>query len=79
MSKRKRDLFDFTMDNMSLNVGVVAGAGMVGKIAETMPSPVSSNIMKGMGTMSVIPTVHAVGGVFGQLQGLDRMVKKRKR
>jgi len=79
MSKRKKDMFDFVMDNMALNIGVAAGAGIVGKTTELMPSPVSSNIMRGMGTMSIIPTVHATGGVFGQLSVMDRMIKKKKR
>ena len=79
MSKKKKDLFDFTMENMALNVGITAGAGVVGKLGQTLPSPVSGNIMKGMETMSVIPTIHATGGIFNQLQDLNKMTKKKRR
>lgn len=79
MGKKKKDLFDFTMENMALNAGVVAGAGVVGKLGTTLPSSVSGNIMKGTEMMSMIPTLHATGGVFNQLQGLNKIVKKKRR
>jgi hypothetical protein len=59
MSRRKKDLFDTTMNTGLVGIGAVGSAGME--------------------PMAVLPTMSAAGGVFGQLQGLNKMVKKKKR
>jgi hypothetical protein len=80
MSKKKNnDLLGFVMDNATLSAGVMVGAGAVSKIGSVLPSPMSGSIMKGMGTMSIMPTMHASSGIFNQLQSLNNSVKKKRR
>jgi len=78
MAKHKKNL-DFVYDNIKINAGIVGGTAVVGKIGNIMHSPQSNNIMKGMETMKIVPTIHATGGIFGQLNDLNKMVKKKKR
>ena len=76
MSKRKKDLFDNVMDTGMVGIGTVGVAGITGKAGEMFPSPVSGKINKSMGTMSILPTMSATGNVFGQLQKLNKKIKK---
>ena len=70
------DPFDFTVRHGSLTMGTV---GVIG-LADRMPDSSSkSGIVGGMDTLKIIPTTHAVGGVFGSLGNLERVVKKKKR
>jgi len=78
MPKKRNKELDFVFDNMALSAGVVGGTHIVGKMSSTLPSPQSGSIMKGMGTMKVVPTLHAAGGIFGQLQSLEKKVKKKR-
>jgi hypothetical protein len=81
MSKKKSKGFNpmnFAIDNATINAGTMVGVGMVGKIGESMPSPLSGKIMQGMEPMAMIPTLHATGGVFQSLQSLNKQVKKRR-
>jgi hypothetical protein len=82
MSKHKKSKgfnpSTFAIDNAMLSAGTMIGAGMVGKIGETLPSPVSGKIMGGMEPLAMLPTVHAAGGVFQSLDYLNRKVKKRR-
>lgn len=79
MKKKQFNPFDMVIDNAALSAGAMLGVGMVGKIEETYPSPVSSNIMRGMEPLSMIPMIHATSGVFDSLGHLNKKVKKRKR
>jgi hypothetical protein len=72
-------MLGFVMDNTMLNAGVMMGAGVVGKIGTSLPSPISGSVMKGMETMSILPTLHATGGIFGQLQNLNKSVRIKKK
>jgi hypothetical protein len=54
------------------------GTGVVGKLGEQLPSSSSSAIMSGMNTMSMLPTVHAAGGVFSALRDMERKTKRRR-
>lgn len=78
MPKKRNKELDFVFDNMALSAGVVGGTHIVGKMSSTMPSPQSGAIMKGMETMKIVPIMHATGGIFGQLQGLEKKVKKKR-
>jgi len=77
MKKRNKDL-DWIYDNMALNVGIAGGTHVVGKLGSSLPSPTSDKIMGGMSMLYVVPTVHAMGGIFGQLQGLEKQIKKKR-
>ena len=77
--KKNKDIMSFTMENIALNTGIIAGAGMVSQIGKTYPSPISDKITSGMEPLTIIPTVHAMGGIFGQLNNMNNIVKKKKR
>ena len=79
MTKKKKDVLDFVMENTAISAGTMVGAGLVGKLGTQLPSSYSNKIIGGMDTMSMIPTLHATGGVFNQLQGLNKTVKKKRR
>lgn len=74
--KKNRNELGFVYDNMMLNVGVIGSSNLVGKLGQQMPSPVTSKINRGMETMSVIPTVHMMGGIFGQLNNLNKKIRR---
>ena len=76
--KRKKDLFDNVMDTGLVGVGTMAGVGLAGKTGELLHSPSTSSIHKGMQPMALLPTMSAAGGVFGQLERLNKKVKKRR-
>ena len=78
MSRKKKDMFGFVMENAAISAGTMASAGLVGKIGTTLPSDLSGKIGQGMEPMAMIPTLHATGGVFGQLRNLNKTVKKRR-
>lgn len=78
MSKKRNKELDFVYDNIALNAGIIGGTHLVGRLSTNLPSPQSGTILKGMETMKVVPTMHAMGGMFGQLQGLEKKVKKRR-
>ena len=81
MNKHKRkgfNPFDLAMENTKLSAGIMIGTGLVGKIGEQIPSSSSSAIMGGMNTMSMLPTVHAAGGVFSALRDMERKTKRRR-
>jgi hypothetical protein len=73
--KKNNDMLGFVMDNATLNVGVMGSASLVGAMPD---NPMKASILKGMEPMSMIPMLHATGGVFGQLQNLNNGVKKKK-
>ena len=76
MGKKKDfDPFDFTIKHGSLTIGTIGVTGLAGRMPS---SPQSENILQGMDTIKVIPTVHVVSGVFDSLGHLERSVKKRK-
>lgn len=73
---KKFDPLDFTIKHGSLTVGTM---GVIG-LADRMPdSPSKQGIVRGMDTLKVVPSVHAVGGVFGSLGSLESVVKKKRR
>jgi hypothetical protein len=77
MSKKKsNDMLGFVMDNAALNIGVMGSASLVGAMPD---NPMKASILKGMETMTIIPTLHATGGIFNQLQNLNSNVKKKRR
>ena len=81
MSKHKRkgfDPFDLAMENAELSAGIMIGTGVVGKLGEQIPSSSSSAIMGGMNTMSMLPTLHATGGVFSALKDMEMKAKRRR-
>ena len=77
MSKKKKfEPFNFVREQGALQVGTLGVTGL----ASRMPSsPQSGAIQSSMGTMALVPKMHAVGGVFGSLGNLERIVKKKKR
>ena len=77
MSKHKKTPFDNVMDTGLVGVGTVASAGIVSKTSQMFPSPVSSKINKSMQPMAMLPTMSATVGVFGQLQDLNKKIKRR--
>jgi len=74
--KKKFDLFEHTMDTTMISAGAVLGTGVVGKLPS---SPIKGKVLDSMSTMSILPTTHAAGGVFGSLRELERMGKKKRR
>ena len=76
MKKKSKD-FDplgFTLEHGALQMGTLGVTSMVHR----MPSSPSSNrITGGMEHISLIPRVHAVGGVFSSLDSLGKKVKKK--
>ena len=78
MSKKKKDLFDNVIDTGLVGIGTTTTIGMTSKLNQMYPNPVSGKINKSMQPMTILPTMSATGGVFGQLQNLDKKVKKRR-
>lgn len=77
--KKKKNGFDpskFVIEHGKLTVGTMGVMGLAGRMPH---SPSSSKIVGGMDTLKVLPTVHATGGVFGSLRGLEDTVKKKRR
>ena len=78
MSKKHKKGFnplDFTLEHGTLQVGYM---GMTG-IATRMPSsPQKGQILSGMGSMRIIPTMHGISGVFGSLKHLEKKTKYRR-
>ena len=70
--KKKKDLFDLTMDNVTLSSGVLVGTGMVGQLGTMIPSTSSDKIIKGMEPLSMLPTLHSTGIVLGELKKLNK-------
>ena len=61
-----------------MSAGIVMGTGLVGSLPQ---SPQSSRIVGSMGTLSILPTVHASGVVFkglGNLQSIERKIKHKR-
>lgn len=83
--KKKYDLFGNIMEHGKISIGTVGVVGLTGRFAEQMPaggSGTSSNIMRSMDTMKIIPTVHGAGVAMGSLSMLgdvERQAKRRKR
>ena len=76
VKKKKYDPSDFVISHGKLTIGTI---GVMG-VASRMPhSPQHSSIMHGMDTMKVLPTIHATKGVFGSLQNLEGVVKKKRK
>jgi len=79
MSRHKRnrgfDPFDFVMENTQITTGTLAGVGVVGKVADVLPSSSASSIISGMEPLTILPTMHAAGGV---IRSMD-LLKPRKR
>jgi len=74
MKKRKKDdMFGFVMENATISAGTVAAGGLIGKIGTQLPSSTGDKVMEGMGTMSIIPTMHATGGIFKQLKKMKKL------
>ena len=76
------DPFDFTMEHGALQVGTLGVVGITGKMAESMPASgaaIANKITSSSGTLSLIPRIHAVGGVFSSLQGLEKKVHSKKK
>ena len=74
MGKRKRnDMLDFVMDNATISAGTVIAGGVVGKIGTQLPSSTGDKVMENMSMMSILPTMHATGGVFKQLKKLKKI------
>ena len=77
MKKHKEfNPLDFVMEHGKIQIGTMAVTGLASKMPS---SPQSGAIQSSMGTMTIIPTVHAVGGVMGSLGSLERQVKKKNR
>lgn len=81
MTKKKKtyDPFQHTMETGMLSVGTIGVTGIAAKTSQILPSPVSGKVLSGMETMSIIPTMHATGGVFMGLQDLESKVKNKRR
>ena len=73
--KKKFNPYKHVMEHGKIQIGTLGVTGL----ATRMPSsPQSGAIQSSMGTMTVIPKVHAVGGVFGSLGNLEQTIKKKK-
>jgi len=66
----------FVIEHGTLTIGTIGVMGLAGRMPS---SPTGNRIVGGMDTMKIIPTVHAVGGTFGALGNLERIVKKKRR
>lgn len=75
MKKKSFDPFDYTIQHGKITMGTIGTIGIVGSMPHT---PQTSNIIRGMDTMKIIPTVHAAGGVFGSLNMLNNINYKKK-
>ena len=81
MKKKKYgyDPFDAVMSHGKITIGTVGVMGLAG----SMPSsPSSGNILRGMDTLKVVPTVHATGiafGSLGMLGDVEKQIKKQRR
>jgi len=78
MKKKKQDELGFVFDNIKINTGIIGGTYMMGKLSNSMPSNQSNKIMSGMSTLRIVPTIHAMGGIMGQLQSLEHKIKKKR-
>jgi len=78
MKKKKYgfDPLDFTLKQGQLTMGTQLSIGAVGMIGSKFPGATSSKISAGMNTMSLLPTIHATGGVFQSLRMLEKAGKK---
>jgi len=78
MSKKKGfNPMDAVFNTAEVGAGTMIGAGMVSKLGDTLPSPMSGAIMKGMEPMAMLPTMSAAGGVFDSLRDLNRKARKK--
>lgn len=64
---------DLVLENAGISVGVMGSTGLVGAMPD---NPSKESIMQGMGTLRILPTVHAAGGVFQSLSSLDKKLKR---
>lgn len=83
MIRRKKsfDPLDFTIKHGTLQVGTMGVVGITGEMHNRMPvagQAVGSSIMRSTGTMALIPRMHAVGGVFSSLRGLEKKTRSKK-
>ena len=85
MGKRKKDFnpSKFVIEHGVLQAGTLGVVGITGHMAGSMPSSGASTankITSSSGSLAMIPRMHAIGGVFGSLRGLERQVySKNKR
>lgn len=80
MAKKKNkgfDPLDFTIKHGQITMGTQMMIGTTGLIEQRIPGTHGVNIMQGMNTMGLLPTVHATGGVFQSLHMLSKAGKKR--
>lgn len=74
MKKKGFDPFDFVMEHGTMQVGYMGVTGLAGRMPS---SPQKGQILSSMGTMRILPTIHATKGIFRSMEQLD--YKKRKR
>ncbi len=77
MNKKKKTPFDNVIDTGLIGIGTTTTIGMTNKLGQMYPTPVSNKINKSMETMTILPTMNAMGGVFDQLQNLNKKIKRR--
>lgn len=74
--KKKFDMFEHAMDTTMISAGSLMGTGLVGRLPS---SPIKGKVLDGMSTMSILPTMHATGGIMGGLGELERMSRKARK
>ena len=83
MKKKKGfDPLDFTIEHGALQIGTMSMVGVTGQIGDRMPASghvARDNIMRSSSTISLIPQMHAVGGVFGSLRSLENKSFSKKK
>ena len=83
--KKRYKSFDpskFVIEHGALQVGTLGVVGITGKMAGSMPAggaATASKITSSSSSLSLIPRIHAVGGVFSSLRGLEQQVHSKKK
>lgn len=80
--RRKKDLFDTTMDIGVVSAGTVFAGGMPHLISRSMPGTegLANTIgSRTSGTMALIPTTMGIGAAFGSMGSLHAVQKKARR
>ena len=79
---KKFDPTKFVIEHGALQVGTMGVVGVTGKIAGQMPASgqaTGDKIMSSSSNIALIPRMHAVGGVFSSLRGLESKVHSKKK
>lgn len=81
MTKHRQKGFNpmkFVAENTALSAGTAIGFGVTSSIVGAAPSAASANILSSMQPMSMIPLVHASGGLLRSVNELNRKPRHRK-